>query len=249
MVSYLITGCSRGLGLELVKQLVKDESASAIFATARSAGPSLDLERLITTSNGRVHFVQLDISSDDSISAAVAKVSSHPNARNGLDVLINNAGIQFTEDDNKINSQALQDSLSINVLSVHKVSNAFIPLLLQGSLKKIVNLSSKMGSISIIAAGIGADRPTPSYKVSKAALNMLTVQYALELSADGFTVFALSPGWLKTEMGGEGAHLSTEVGAQQVLNTIRESDITFNGSFRDIAVPGHDYYRGGIVPW
>jgi len=98
MASYLITGCSRGLGLELVKQLIlaPTTSVGSIFATARSPTPSVSLKEIIDSSKGRVRYVELEITDDKSIATALKHVTEEVGDK-GLDVLINNAGIQILE--------------------------------------------------------------------------------------------------------------------------------------------------------
>ncbi|KAI9745951.1 MAG: hypothetical protein M1818_000632 [Claussenomyces sp. TS43310] len=248
MASYLITGCSRGLGLELVKQLVSASSSSVglVFATARSTTPSAALSDMINSSGGRVRFVQLDVTDDDSIEAATKEVA-HQLGDKGLDVLINNAGIQSLEMGGASCMDSLEITLASNVVSVHKVSSAFLPLLSKGKEKKLVNISSTLGSMAL--KGYSALAPYPSYKISKAALNMLTVQYSLELGPKGFMVFAVSPGWLQTDLGGPQADLPPETGAKAVMDIVYNSSKEDNGAFRNIHIPGHPLYDGENPPW
>jgi NAD(P)-dependent dehydrogenase (short-subunit alcohol dehydrogenase family) len=91
--------------------------------------------------------------------------------------------------------------------------------------------------------------PFPSYKISKAAVNMLMIQYAMALEPKGFTVFAVNPGWLKTDMGGSYANLEPEIGALQVVEIIQKSTPSDNGSFRQIYVEGWKVYDGKNIPW
>lgn len=247
MSSYLITGCSRGLGLELVKQLISaPSSVSTVFATARSPTPSGPLSDVIKSSGGRICFVQLDVTNDQSIGAATEQVAQQLGDK-GLDVLINNAGIQIFEKGGASGMDALETTLATNVTSVHKVSSAFLPLLCQGKDKKIVNISSTLGSIAM--KDYFGLAPCPSYKISKAALNMLTMQHSMDLAPRGFTVFAVSPGWLKTDLGGPQADLPPETGAKAVMDIVYTSTKEDNGAFRNIHVPGHASYDGQNPPW
>ena len=247
MASYLITGCSRGLGLELVKQLISTSSSSVgtIFATARSPSPSAALQDSISSSDGRVHFVQLDVTDDGSIATATKHVTQQL-GDHGLDVLINNAGIQAF-DKSASGMDSLDTVLATNVSSVHKVSAAFLPLLSKGEAKKIVNITSTLGSITL--KDRYAMAPMISYKVSKAALNMLTAQYSIELAPKGFIVFAVSPGWLRTDLGGSHADLPVETGAKATVDVILSSTKQDNGAFRNIYVEGHPNYTGENAPW
>ena len=248
MATYLITGCSRGLGLELVKQLTKASSASVgvIFAAARGNLPSKALEEIIRTSDGVVRFISLDVLDAKGIATAVDEVTKQLGDK-GLDVLINNAGIQILEKDGASGMHVLETTLSTNVVAVHNVTMAFIPLLTRGNAKKIANISSSLGSMAM--KDYSAQAPFPSYKISKAALNMLTVQYHLDLGPKGFTVFAVNPGWLQTDLGGPHADLPPAVGAQAVMDIIYGVERKDGGAFKSIHVPGNDFYDGENPPW
>jgi NAD(P)-dependent dehydrogenase (short-subunit alcohol dehydrogenase family) len=247
MASYLITGCSRGLGLELTKLLSSSSAVSTIFATARSLTPAL--QDLVNSSNGRIHFVPLDVAKDDSIAAAVQEVTQILGADRGLDVLINNAGIQILEKDGIAHMHALEETLNVNVVAVHKVSSAFLPLLSRSSAQKKLLVVVTSGLASMTNKDYFAAAPFPSYKVSKAAVNMLTLQYSMELGPKGFIVFAVTPGWLRTDMGGPHADLEPVVGARQFVDILQKATPADNGSFRQIYVEGSKQYDGRNFPW
>lgn len=252
MAHFLITGSSRGLGLKIVEQLAlhHETTVSTIFATARSPTPAAALEAIIAASQGRVQYVQLDVTDPNSIATAAETITHHLGPNDGLDTLINCAGVQIKErsktSDMKVDD--LEFTFSLNVTSVHRVTSAFLPLLYRGNDRRIVNITSTLGSLG--TSGRWANSLLPSYKISKAALNMLTVQYSLELESEGFTVFSISPGWLKTDLGGSNADLEPEVGAAAVVSAIvnsrKEKD---NGVFRDIFVEGSATYTGENCPW
>ncbi|KFY48089.1 hypothetical protein V495_01631 [Pseudogymnoascus sp. VKM F-4514 (FW-929)] len=243
MVSYLITGSSRGIGLEVTKLLASSSDADVVFATSRSLSQAL--QDVIASSGGRVYFVPLEVTKGDSIAAAVREVTEKLGAGNGLDVLINNAGIQIQ--DSLSNLHALAESFEVNVAAVQKVSSAFLPLLSLGVQRKLVTISTDLGSITN-AERYAADVPFPSYKITKAAVNMLMKQFALELGSRGFTVFPINPGWLKTDMGGPYAYLEPIVGAKQIVEIIQKSTTADNGSFRSLYVDGHEFYDGKNLP-
>jgi NAD(P)-dependent dehydrogenase (short-subunit alcohol dehydrogenase family) len=246
MASYLITGSSRGIGLELTKLLTSSSDVRTVFATARSLSPAL--QEVVNSSNGRVQFVPLEVAKEDSIAAAVQEVTQKLGPGNGLDVLVNNAGIQILEQDGVGHMHGLAETLDVNVIGVQKVSAAFLPLLTLGAQKKLVIISSDLGS-NAFAENYAANAPYPSYKVSKAAANMLATVFSLELGPKGFTVFALNPGWLRTDMGGPHAILEPIVGASQVAEIIQKATPADNGTFRSIYVEGNPYYDGKNIPW
>ncbi|KAL8780239.1 MAG: hypothetical protein Q9213_006561 [Squamulea squamosa] len=253
MASYLITGASRGLGLALANQLASlpASDVTKIFATARGDAPAL--EELAKKSPGRVLIVQLDVTDKASIKQAAAKVEANLEGR-GLDVLINNAGVCQYAADGVGSMDNLAESFTINVLGVHWVTRTFLPLLQKGTQKKVVNISTTLGSITL--ARSAHYLPAPAYKISKAAMNSLTVQYALDYEKEGFTFMALSPGWMKTELGGgEMADLTAEEGAKASLDLIFRPGQELNGQFPKVLVKGwekaegNNQYDGSIPPW
>ncbi|KAK9234998.1 hypothetical protein V1525DRAFT_349121 [Lipomyces kononenkoae] len=246
MASYLITGASRGLGLELARQLASlpVSEVSKVFATARGGSPGL--EELAEKSSGRVVVVKLDVTDERSIKQAAVEVEANLDGK-GLDVLINNAGIMQYSPNGVNTMDNLTESFTSNVLGVHWVTRAFIPLLQKGTLKKVANISTTVGSIAL--ARSWHLMPAPAYKITKAALNSLTVQYALDYEKEGFAFFALAPGWLRTDLGGENADLSVEQGAKASLEKIFGAGTEQNGQFLKVLVKGWNQYDGINSPW
>jgi NAD(P)-dependent dehydrogenase (short-subunit alcohol dehydrogenase family) len=140
MANYLITGCSRGLGLALATELstVPASTVGTIFATAHSSTPSL--ESLVTNSKGRVVFVKLDTTKESSITEAVKYVERVLGPKGGIDVLINNAGVMPFTPGGVQEMTDLDEVLRTNVTSVHMVTTAFLPLLRKGKEKKVFNM-------------------------------------------------------------------------------------------------------------
>ncbi|KAH8828995.1 short-chain dehydrogenase-like protein [Flagelloscypha sp. PMI_526] len=254
MSSYLITGASRGLGLGLVQLLASKpiSEVGLIFASGRK--PSETLSELIETNPGRVHFIELEISDKISVEKAVKQVETILEEHKAtLDVLVNNAAILNYTPDGVDTMSDLSETLNINVVGTHLVTAGFLPLLKKGNAKKVANVSSTLGSLALSAKF--AHMPSPAYKISKAATNMLTRQYAHDLAKDEFSVFCLSPGWVKTDMGSEDAELSVEQSVSAILEIITNADKNSNGKFFDIHVPGWEdapglnQYPGGEPAW
>ncbi|TVY55002.1 C-factor [Lachnellula cervina] len=258
MASYLITGASRGLGFELARQLLSlpASQVNKVFATTRADAPGL--AELAQKSSGRLVVVKLDVTKEATIKEAAKEVEADLAGR-GLDVLINNAGKMPWTPNGVATMDDLEDTFITNVLGVHRVTQAFFPLLQKGKLKKVANISSTLGSIALApqyAAG-----PAPAYKITKTALNSLTVQYALGYEKEGFTFFAVSPGeadlslkWLKTDLGSQNADLSVEVGAKAALDKIIGAGKEQNGQFLNIKIEGWEktgpnQYDGVNPPW
>ncbi|PWY96129.1 short chain oxidoreductase [Aspergillus sclerotioniger CBS 115572] len=250
MASYLVTGTSRGIGHELVRQLAAKPASevSTIFATSRSV--NTPLQALADQHPGRFILVPIDVTDQDSITKAVAAVESVVGDK-GLDVLINNAGVVgwgWLKDMSDLN-----DTFNVNVTGPHVMIQAFLPLLRRGAMKKIVNISSSVGSIA--KQPVFRELPAPSYKITKAALNMITVLYSQELAEEGFIVFCVSPGWLKTDAANAHADLPVGTGVEGVLGMVRDSGLEVNGKFLNIHVPGWEnnpglnQYDGKELPW
>ncbi|EFX02869.1 short chain dehydrogenase reductase [Grosmannia clavigera kw1407] len=254
MASFLVTGASRGLGLALTKELVSLPAAqvSMIFACARGDAPPL--HDIAKASHGRVVVIKLDVTDQASIKTAASQVETALGGK-GLDVLINNAGVCQYAFNGITSMDNLEESFGINVLGVHWVTRTFLPLLQKGTLKKVINISTTIGSIAL--ARDAALLPAPSYKISKAALNALTVQYALEYEKEGFTFAALCPGWLKTELGGgDMADLTPEQGAKASIDIIfNKTQAEINGQLPKVFVKGwekpggRNVYDGTNAPW
>lgn len=251
MASYLITGSSRGIGLALVTLLASKpvSEVSKVFAAARKQNSSL--EKLVQESGGRVEFIQLDVTDEQGSQQASKTVEKALNGK-GLDILINNAGIMNYTPNGIENMTDLDETFKVNVIGVHNVTTAFLPLLKKGSLKKVINISTTLGSIGM--APVFNFQPTPAYKVSKAALNMLTVQYAQAFAEDGLVFVAVCPGWVKTDLGTEHADLTIEQsinGISEILSRVTGAD---TGKFFTVNVPefekdGQKLYDGSCRPW
>lgn len=245
MASYLVTGTSRGIGLAMVKELLLRPASevSKIIAAARSESESL--RDVISTSNGRVEFVPLEVLDQDQIQKAVTLASGILGEK-GLDVLINNAGVRDQPGSIRDMTE-LKHIFDVNVVGVHNITNAFVPLLEKGNLKKVINISTPVGSITHSATY--RHSPFPAYKISKAALNMLTVQWHYEKYEQGFTVFALQPGWVKTDLGGEIADLEVGEAVTALVKRGLEAGRPESGKFLNILVEGWENSKPGKWNW
>ncbi|RAL16790.1 SDR family oxidoreductase [Aspergillus homomorphus CBS 101889] len=252
MTTYLITGATRGIGLELTRQLAAKPATEVyqIFAGARSSPSHFppDFQTLLREHASRITPVQLDVTDENGVRRAAQSVSEALQGR-GLDVLINNAGVMGRGSLEEMND--LTESFEVNVNGPHLVTREFLPLLRRGQAKKIVNISTTVGSFGL--QSLYREAKSQSYKITKAALNMLTVLYSQELEKEGFAVFCVSPGWLQTELGGARADLPVDVGVRATLDIILNKGKEGNGRFFNIHIPGWDKgwnrYDGGESPW
>jgi NAD(P)-dependent dehydrogenase (short-subunit alcohol dehydrogenase family) len=231
MHRVLVTGANRGLGLEFVRQLLG--RGDRVYAACRHPGRALPLTELAAAHPGHLAVLPLDVDKERSIAELAREVAA---LTDSLDVLINNAGVLVSgERFGSLVAKSLIDTFAANVTGPVLLTQALAPLLEKCDAAKVMNISSVLGSIER-ASQFG----TPSYAISKAALNMATRQLAYAL-APRVTVFCVHPGWVRTDMGGSSAEITPQAsvsGLLKVLDAIKPADA---GSYRD--------YRGKTLPW
>ncbi|KAJ6588664.1 hypothetical protein B0H19DRAFT_1057809 [Mycena capillaripes] len=197
MSSYVVTGASRGIGLEFVTQLsVKSENK--VFAIVRKKATATSLHKLL---RNNITIFEADVTDANALKLAAAEVAKATN--NKLDYLINNAGGSTSPGltlDQFPNPECVEQDLLINfknnAIRVVHITNVFLPLLKNGSAKKVLTFSSCLGDLEFaLAAGTAAQA---SYCVAKAALNMVVAKYAAQFKAEGLVFLAMSPGIVDT---------------------------------------------------
>ncbi|KAI8356737.1 4-dihydrotrisporin dehydrogenase [Choanephora cucurbitarum] len=236
---YVITGASRGIGLEFVRQIAA--KGNTVFACARNPDASEGLQKLVD--NKRVFSVKLDTLDKDSLKTAVAQIEKH--SPEGIDVLINNAGIggSSASTPEKVTKESLLKVFETNVCGTSDATQAFLPLLRKrgkDSVKKVLNISSILGSIAKINE-INSTGGTVEYNVSKTALNMLTRTTAQVLAEENFIVYASHPGWVKTDMGGDNAPVEPTDSVAGQLAKLESATSKDNGGYFD--------FQGNALPW
>ncbi|RDX45929.1 NAD(P)-binding protein [Lentinus brumalis] len=231
---WLITGANRGIGLEMVKQLLQSPS-NIVVAASRNPAKATELQGLAEKANGKLHLVILDVTDKESINKAAKEVAGFLGGK-GIDYLINNAGVILGGEDTafSLDVDILTKTFVTNVAGPAYVTQAFIGLVEKSEKKTVVNISSTVGSIGSDFGAIGA-----SYAISKAALNMLTYKEAKEKPE--ITVISMCPGWLQTDMGGPNASHPVSVGVEGVLKTILSLKPENSGQFFN--------FQGQHVPW
>ena len=234
MTTALITGANRGIGLSLVRALV--DRGLFIFAGARRPDDAQDLQRLMGDHPDRLQIVQLDVTSDDSVRSAADAVRENGSR---LDVLVNNAGVLLEDPGTAfadLDVHLFAPTFTVNVIGTARVTQTMLPLLLASESPRIVNISSGAGSI-----GDMMDERYYCYGPSKAALNHLTVSLAHELRSRKVIVVAMSPGWVQTDMGGQGAELSPEESAEAIAETVLRLTLDDSGRFLGRSGSRSDY--------
>jgi NAD(P)-dependent dehydrogenase (short-subunit alcohol dehydrogenase family) len=222
----LVVGASRGIGLELAKQL-SSQPDTEIFATMRKPfSPGFD--------TSHVKVLAMDQTDASSVAAAASQVPE-------LDTLILNAAMG--EDDllESLSSERFSQYLDTNVIGPHRVVQAFLPALLARSTRRIIYISSTAASLKgQVNERWGLRGP---YAISKAAGNMMAVQWHNELRDRGFTVIPLHPGWVATDMGnlgGDGA-MPVEESVSAILSVVHNLSKEDSAKFLS--------YDGSILQW
>lgn len=221
----LITGAGRGIGQALVCELARQ--GWHVWAGVRNPEKAVALREMAgKQTTGRIEILPLDVLSDKSVSEAAKQFSDGV-----LDVLVNNAAVFPEEGEEALEDLLLKcfaEAFDTNVIGVARVTRAFLSPLSRAKNPRIVNVSSQSGLISEKEDSRGY-----CYSASKAALNMLTRGMANELSLRGITTVALSPGWVKTEMGGPNAQITPEESARSLASTITKLTKDVSGQFLD----------------
>ncbi|GMT06172.1 hypothetical protein PENTCL1PPCAC_28346, partial [Pristionchus entomophagus] len=232
--SVFITGTNRGIGLGLVKEFLKNDNLSIIIAGTRSIEAS---EELLQVSNDtRLQIVEIDVEKEETVKAAFMKFQTESLlGDSGLDLLINNAGVCYPIDVNApIDREAARGNFDVNVIGTLAVIQIFKPLLLKAAHSKgwaqVINLSSIMASMTHTFGPFG-DRHFTGYAMSKAAVNMMTRCLSMDWAKERIGVTAISPGWVQTTMGGEGATISVEESASGFAKFAMELGEEHNGMY------------------
>jgi len=218
----LVTGANRGIGFEVCRQLAGE--GHRVILTSRDSAKGKQAANNLANP---VAFHPMDVGNEKSVQACAAWVKATYGA---LDVLINNAGINYDMWHNVLdaNLEECATTVDINLFGPWRVAKAFVPLMQNRTASRIVNVSSEAGALNSMGGG------TPGYSLSKAALNALTIKLAAATKADGVLVNAVCPGWVRTEMGGANAPRSVAQGAKSIIWAAKlPDDGPTGGFFRD----------------
>lgn len=219
----LVSGANRGLGLEFIRQLL-DRGDHAV-AACRQPGRATALNALAGEHPGRLHLLPLDVADPRSRAALAAELPLVLGDGGRIDLLVNNAGVLHSgERFGRLDEAILEHSFRVNAMGPLLLTQALAPLLADGA--RVANLSSRLGSIALVAR-FG----TPSYNISKAALNMATALLAQALAGRGIVVAALSPGWVRTDMGGSEAETAPADAVAALLRRIDALEAGDGGRF------------------
>ena len=215
MKNILITGANRGIGLKFAEILSANNN---IYATARDITNADDLKKFDNT-----ELLELDLLDKDSIKSFCSELKDIP-----LDMIINNAGIFQDEqmEETILDPELWLDEIMINAIGPVVLSQKLKENIMSGNDKKIIFISSQMGSIDDNYSG-----GYYFYRTSKSALNSAAKSLSIDWKADGISVLMLHPGWVRTDMGGSNAKLDIDTSVKKMLDVINSLDMGKTGTF------------------
>lgn len=232
MALAVVTGANRGIGREVAKQLI--EKDYVVIVTGRNKEAIVETARQLREETGveRVEPFVVDVTNQEHAIRLAQYIGEHFGGE--LEILVNNAGILldgWTADSHiyRISSDVINQTLDINTVGAFKVLQALVPMMVNSGKKgRVVNVSSGMGALNDMGTG------SVAYRISKAGLNVLTRVFANETKSSNVKINSVCPGWVRTDMGGEGASRTVQEGASGIVwaATLPDDGPT-GGFFRD----------------
>ena len=236
MQTVLVTGANRGLGFEFARQYLGD--GWTVIAACRRPAEAAALQEL-GHKHAPLRIVAMDVTDGD----AVARVADQLDGT-AIDVLINNAGVfgpnesrdnDWRQNFGHIDYSTWADVLRVNTMGPMRVTEAFVDNVAASEQKKVITISSGLGSIAGAGGGYFA------YRSSKAAVNMVMATLAAELAPLDIIVALIDPGWCRTDMGGGDAHHDPADSVERMKTLIASLTLADTGSFR--------HHGGNTLPW
>lgn len=226
MTTILITGANRGIGLEFVKQYVAE--GADVIACCREPAKAEDLKKI----GGKVRVMALSVDDPKSVENLKRILGDSP-----IDILINNAGISGPREPARgiIPFEKWVDVFAVNSVAPVMVAVVFHDNLKKGQGKKLVTITSQLGSIANHGGG------ALPYHASKAAVNSFMHGLSKEWAKEGISIGIFHPGWVQTDMGGKSAPVTPEQSVQGLRSRIAELNAANSGTFRD--------YANKELPW
>ncbi|MDO7845867.1 SDR family oxidoreductase [Hymenobacter sp. M29] len=229
----LVTGGNKGIGFEIVRGML--QAGCRVYLGAREAARGQQAAAELA-SVGDVRFLELDLSNPATLDAAARQLQRE---EGHLDILVNNAGINVPGDGapGTADVRSVEQALQTNFVGTLAVTQAFLPLVKQAMAGRIVNVSSPLGSLTLVGQH---DWGLLGYSASKAALNMLTVQLAYELRDTAIKVNSAAPGYTATDLNG---FAGTDTPAQGAAEAIRLALLPADGPTGTVSS------SEGLIPW
>ena len=229
MSTILVTGASRGLGLEFTRQYLAE--GDAVVAACRKGTPAL--QELARDSRGSLNVVELDVTDSESVRRAAAGLKNA-----SIDILINCAGVMGARGQGlgSIDYQDWLEVLEVNLLGPARMCEAFLECVARSTRGLIITITSGMGSLADNTSG-----GSIPYRTSKAAVNMLMRSLAIDLKGRGIVCVVMNPGWVKTDMGGPNAKITPQESVAAMRRLISKLGPADSGRFYN--------YDGREYPW
>ena len=230
MATVLITGTNRGLGLEFVKQFL--QQGDNVIASCRDSSHAPELQALVDT-NSSLSLVNLDVSDEQSMVSLASTLGD-----TAIDIFVNNAGVYGPRDANfgKVKGAEWESVMKVNAIAPMLLTQQIISNLRLGNARKLVYVTSKMGSIEDNRGG-----GSYIYRSSKTALNSVVRSLSVDLREEGFSVAVLHPGWVRTDMGGPNGLIDVTTSVSGMMSVIEGLSPAGSGQFFN--------YDGSIIPW
>ena len=228
MTTVLVTGANRGLGYEFVKQY--SENKFDVFACCRNVNEAKKLKELAEISEN-IKIYELDVGNVKTIKNLSQQLQNEK-----IDVLINNAGIYRSSTVGNINYDEWIESFKVNTIAPYQIVENFLEQIINSDLKKVVSITSKMGSIDDNTSG-----GSYIYRSSKTALNSMMRSLTHDLKNQGVATLTLHPGWVRTDMGGPGGWINSIESVQGMIKQIDKLTIDDSGKYLD--------YAGKTINW
>ena len=226
--TVLITGANRGLGLEFVRQY--SQLGWSVLACSRDSSNANEL-KILQKEFSSVEILQLDVGNLNEIVSLSNTLKDR-----SIDILINNAGIYRSGSLGNLDTNAWIESFKINTIAPYVVIESLLSHVMKSDLKKIVSITSKMGSIDDNTSG-----GSYIYRSSKTALNSVMRSLTHDLESNGISTLTLHPGWVKTDMGGSNAWIDTTESVTGMIEQIKKLSQKNSGRYLD--------YSGKTIKW
>ncbi|RAJ63699.1 short-subunit dehydrogenase [Streptomyces sp. PsTaAH-130] len=234
----LVTGANKGIGYEIAAGLGRRGWSVGVGARDEQRGESAAAK--LRAAGADAFCVPLDVTDDDSVSAAVRMIEERAGR---LDVLVNNAGVAggWPEQPSTIDVETVRRLVETNVIGVIRVTNAMLALLRRSAHPRIVNQSSHVASLTLqTTPGVDLGGLSGAYAPTKTYLNAITIQYAKELSTSNILINGACPGYVATDLNGFSGTQTPEQGAAIAIRL---------ASLPDDGPTGQLFDDSGVVPW